>query len=127
MNTLRPDQALAAVSDFIEIYVSRVNPPKGFLSGLLSDIQFLSDGNTADPASRGEWLDAVQQVTGEREGIALSSEKAFEAMRLFVDRYCTRIKRPKEVVDFLQSLQSLSADRSNEWLACFGKALNVTK
>lgn len=122
MKTLRPDAALAAVSDFIEIYVSRTNPPDGFLSDLLSDIQILDDGGTADPASRVEWLDAVEKITGERERAALSPDQVFEAMRLFVDQYCTRIKRPSEVTDFMDSLRPLSLERRNEWLACVGKA-----
>jgi hypothetical protein len=125
MKTLRPDQALVAVSDFIEIYVSRVNPPEHFLGDLLGDIQFLADGNTADPASRHEWLDAVERVTGAREDAALSREQAFDAMRLFVEDYRARIKRPGEVEDFLKSLQPLSAERRNEWLACVGKASNT--
>lgn len=122
MTTLKPAQALAVVSDFLEIHLSRVDSPDHFLGDLLSDIQFLADGNTADPASRQEWLDAIEAVTGKGKDALLTSEQAFEAMKVFVGRYGARIKNAKEVSDFLKSLQPLSADRRNEWLACFGKS-----
>lgn len=122
MITLNPEQALAAVSGFIELYVIRVNPPDHFLGDLLSDIQLFADGSTADPAARNEWLDAVENATGTREDARMNSDQVLKAMRIFVGRYGARLNNNREITDFLAALSPLTSDRRVEWLACVEKA-----
>lgn len=122
MKNLNPQEALSAVSGFIEMYVIRVNPPDHFLGDLLSDIQMFADGTTADPAARIEWLDAVEHATGAREDAHLNPEQALEAMGNFVGRYGARLTNKREVTDFLATLSPLAPERSVEWLACVEKA-----
>lgn len=123
MKTLRPEQALSAVSTFIESHGARTNPPDHFLGDLLSDIQFLADGNTADPASRHEWLDAVKVVTGKREDARLTPEQAFEAMAIFVRQYGARLKNAQEISDFLKTLNPMTPECRDQWLACVSEQL----
>jgi hypothetical protein len=53
-------EAYKAMILFLEEYYERTNSDD--IAVLLSSMQFLEDGNTADPAIWKDWLDCVQKV-----------------------------------------------------------------
>jgi hypothetical protein len=54
-------QAYKAMLVFLEEYYEQVGRPDG-LGGLLGELQCLESGATADPASWGDWVRAVEKV-----------------------------------------------------------------
>jgi hypothetical protein len=54
-------QAYIAMFEFLKDYYYRVGQPN-ILGSFLSDLQFLEDGKTADPASWEDWLQVVKKV-----------------------------------------------------------------
>jgi hypothetical protein len=70
---MTPQQAFNAMSLFLERYYQRVGEPSE-LGAVLSDIQLLPDGSTADPAMWNDWLEAVRRSNqGERLSIRLAA------------------------------------------------------
>ncbi|MDQ3758712.1 MAG: hypothetical protein M3331_02030 [Actinomycetota bacterium] len=55
------DEAHRAMFIFVERLWERTGKPAE-LASLLSDNSLLSDGGTADPAARQDWLDAVEEA-----------------------------------------------------------------
>ena len=63
---LTPEQAFAAMALFLERYAARTGDC-GDLAALLGDLQrSASDGLPLDPAAWTDWLDAVEDVIGDR-------------------------------------------------------------
>ena len=64
---LTEKQAFRAMSQFLEQYYERAGGNVE-LALVLSDIQMLPDGRTADPAAWEDWLNAVRIVLEEADG-----------------------------------------------------------
>ncbi len=54
------EQAYLAMYAFLENHYARTN--SNDIGGLLGDLSLLSDGNSADPAARTDWDEAVQKA-----------------------------------------------------------------
>lgn len=59
-NTLTSDQAYEAMFRFLERLYEKTG--SDYLGGLLGGMALLDDGNSADPAYKSEWLNAVEDV-----------------------------------------------------------------
>lgn len=59
-------QAYRAMFEFLRDLYYREGQPEN-LGSFLSDLQFLEDGKTADPASWDDWLAVVNKVVADEE------------------------------------------------------------
>lgn len=76
-------QAYHALIRFLEIYYEQIDSDD--LGSLLGEMDFLSDGSTADPAAWEEWTDSINIVKPKEE--TLTRIEAFNAMRKFLETY----------------------------------------
>lgn len=64
-NKLTILQAYNAMRLFLERYYTQTSSDD--VGALLSDLLFLEDGSTADPAAWNDWLESVNKALGENE------------------------------------------------------------
>ena len=65
MYELNEMQALKAMVKFLELYYEQTNSDD--VGSLLSEVQTLSDGSTADPAAWNSWLKSVEKILKEEK------------------------------------------------------------
>jgi hypothetical protein len=67
---LTPEQALAAMSIFLEKYYARTGA-EGDIDAVLGDLQVnLLDGRTNDPAAWADWLTAIDEALQREQLVA---------------------------------------------------------
>lgn len=67
MEKLSSQQAFEAMVLFLEMYYEHTQSDD--VGGLLSDMIFLEDGTTADPATWGEWVECIERVLNKKENV----------------------------------------------------------
>lgn len=98
-------QVFNAMVLFLEDYYYKTD--SGDVASLLSELQFLPDGGTADPAAWLDWIDAVGNKT------ALTAIEAFQAMIKFLKFYHANTSSSGVAV-LLTGMQLLPAGGSKE-------------
>jgi sulfur relay (sulfurtransferase) DsrC/TusE family protein len=106
-NKLTYLQAYNASSRFLDMYYWHMLPADN-VAGLLGEMAFLKDGNTADPAIWDNWVLAIEKISHERN--VLSSEQAFEVLIKFLEEYNKEISFADDVRILLQYLIKMQND-----------------
>ncbi len=112
-------QSFYAVQFFLEDYFKITSSDS--LGALLSCMQFLNDGDTADPVL---WIDWCE-IVGDKP---ITSMQAFEAMNVFLRMYFQAISS-SNVKNMLNNISFVIDDKPGKekiwqkWVACVDKAL----
>ncbi len=122
MNTrLTPLQAFNAMTKFLEIYFKRTSSDS--IGALLSCMQFLEDGQTADQAI---WEDWITSLKGQKY---ITPIQAFDTMNIFLKRYY-RNSSSDNIQSLLKDIQYAKdgeiADQKIKtlWTKCVDKVLS---
>ncbi len=114
-NTITSLQAFKALQNFLDNYY--YTTPSETLDLLLSYIQLLQDGKTADPAFWADWLIITDNKTH------LTTLEAYAAMYQLIKEYADRISSAD--LKTLLSYMQLSSDNKthdpamwDKWIAC---------
>ncbi len=107
MNKLTSLQSYNVLSHFLETYYDKTASDS--LGCLLSDMQFLDDGTTADSAAWHDWIDALSVDK------SVSIEEGFVAAINFLDAYFKRTSCASVHIKNLLDDMRLSHDKSTAW------------
>ncbi len=113
--TLTPEQSFYAMQEFLEEYFKITSSDA--LGALLSCMQFLEDGQTADSALWEDWLIILHNKKH------ITPQQAFEAMRLFLNNYykntsSTNIKKLLKSLDDVINNGIEKSTTWSDWMQC---------
>lgn len=117
-------QAYIAMIKFLEIYYAKGNFDD--IGSLLGEMDFLSDGSTADSASWEEWIDSVNAIVKSEE--SLTKLQAFNAMRKFLEIYYEQtssndVKSILHDSKILPNGTTVDSMAWNNWIKCVDAVL----
>lgn len=125
-------QTFNAMREFLEDYFWKDNS-EGFQL-ILGDIQFFSDGGTADPAAWPDWIECTRQVLKERfdpDRILLTEVEGMQAMKKFLEGYHMRTSACYSDIAFLLiAMSQLSPSTAQQlsiwplWERCIAMIVN---
>ena len=117
-------QVYNATYRFIDIYYWRMMPAE-YIVGLLSEMYFFYDKETADPATWHDWLRSVAKVP--HEGEMLTKTQAFLAMLTYIEFYCDHMGSPEDLNGLVEYVHSMKNDSNhpgwNDWNKYLGQVL----
>ena len=97
------------------------------IGSLLSDLLFLEDGGTADPAVWEDWVESITEISKiKEENNKITILQAFDAMRFFLEKF---YGLSDDVISILHDLQLLKDKETKGsavwefWLSCVKKAI----
>jgi hypothetical protein len=124
MNKLTSLQSYNVLSHFLETYYDKTASDS--LGALLSCMQFLDDGKTADTALWEDW----EHILAEKQN--LTSLEAFKAMRIFLNKYFIRTSS-KNVKKLLKDIDNVIDNTMtpekvwNSWTQCVTAAFKKNR
>lgn len=82
--------------------------PAEYIVGLLSEMYFFYDKETADPATWHDWLRAVAKVPHDAE--MLTKSQAFQAMLNYIEFYCDHMGSPEDLSALVEYVHHMQQD-----------------
>jgi hypothetical protein len=120
-DTLTPLQAFNAMQEFLEIYFKKTASDS--IGALLSCMQFLEDGQTADQALWEDWISSLKDQKN------ITPIQAFDTMHMFLNQYYRNSSSANVKVllrDIQHSTDGEITDQNIKivWTDCVNKALS---
>jgi len=119
-------QAFNAMTSYLEKDYKRTNSDE--VGGLLGDLLLFPDGGTFDPAAWEDWIEAVNDIVGDKNYL-LTRLESFKVVNSFLKKFCSF---PSEGDDVSRIIKAFVVDENdkptnndtwNLWLKCIKKAI----